>query len=354
MQWDKDRVYGAAVGHAVGDALGAPHEFYRSTRKLAYTGKMEYEPQTPSRWHGWRAGVVGQVTDDTEMARSLLNRLQERGGSYERDAVIRGYQLWSNSKPIGQGKNTAALFRGVTSVAGFEKRRAKLSPSESNGSLMRCWPLALLEESELQTALLQDCDLTNPTPVNRNASQVYLAALRAALQGKSKADIRQAVLAAATCDKVRQTVENALRPLGTLPTPLADCDTQPHEVNSKHKGWVLVALYVTLESFFLHTTYAGLVDDVIQRGGDTDTNAAIAGALAGAYYGFHEMMRHCITRQNWERVQEADTSKGLFPRAACYHPSSLLATLDALLERMVLREQKIEGEPVKKRQKCVE
>lgn len=293
MKWEKDRVHGATIGHAWGDAAGAPFEFYRSKRKLIYHDKIEYEPEIPSRWLGWRQGVVGQVTDDSEMTRVLLNHLKVTSGHYERDRMILGYEQWSNSKPVGQGKNTAALFRGISTVAGFEKRRARIQSGESNGSLMRCWPLALIaDESDMRAAINQDCDLTNPNEVNRNASQVYVAAVRAALQGKTKQDIRRIVLEEATQDKVRRTVENALRPKEAELVPLPDCDVQPWQVDGKHKGWVLVALYVTLRYFFTLDTYSCIVNEIIRRGGDTDTNAAIAGALAGAHSGLHIMMCH--------------------------------------------------------------
>ena len=52
-----------------------------------------------------------------------------------------------------------------------------------------------------------------------------------------------------------------------------------------HQGWVLIALQ---NAFFqlLHaeSLVAGL-SDTVMRGGDTDTNAAIAGALLGAVHG---------------------------------------------------------------------
>lgn len=338
MSLDKDRVYGAAAGHALGDALGAPFEFFRNPQKPEYHGTIEYEPGVPSRWHGWRYGVVGQVTDDSEMARALLNLLDYHG--YDRDKAIHSYQAWSNSKPIGQGKNTAALFRGISTVRSYEKRRATISPSESNGSLMRCWPLALIsDETKRNEALLMDCDLTNPTDVNRNASQVYLAALRAALEGKSKKDIQTIVLKEATREKVRKTVENALRVPGALLTSLPDCDTQPYDINSKNKGWVLVALYTSLYYFFLGTSYHEVIDSVIRQGGDTDTNAAIAGALAGAYWGFDAMMSHPTTKQNWELVQKAPTHQGTFPRPTHYHPGRLLVVVDHVLQSMELQQQ---------------
>src|SRR5207249_6198807 len=58
---------------------------------------------------------------------------------------------------------------------------------------------------------------------------------------------------------------------------------------TRHMGWVLVAL----QNAFYQVLHApsleeGVVDTVMQ-GGDTDTNAAIAGALLGAVHGRKEV-----------------------------------------------------------------
>jgi len=52
----------------------------------------------------------------------------------------------------------------------------------------------------------------------------------------------------------------------------------------KNQGWVLIAL----QNAFFHLVASGFEDALVKtvaRGGDTDTNAAIAGALCGAARG---------------------------------------------------------------------
>lgn len=337
---DVNRVYGMAVGHALGDALGAPHEFAR-LKNPPYTGVLQYEPRVPSRFHGVRQGVVGQVTDDTEMALALLNTFLDnetrpliKKSLYDKDKVIKAYERWSNSRPIGQGRNTAALFRGVATVEGYKTRRAKIPGTESNGSLMRCWPLVLLNDP---SAVLQDCNLTNPTEVNRNSSQVYISALHAALEGKSKAEIMETALSVASCDKVKEIVDEALLPEDTV------------ELKCKNKGWVLISLYAALHYFYHKNSFRQTVDTIIERGGDTDTNAAIAGALAGAFYGFDELMKDTVTESNWKIIKNADTTKGQFSRPKCYNLNGLLPCVDDVL--MCLTQKRKAGDEVQQRKR---
>jgi ADP-ribosylglycohydrolase len=44
--------------------------------------------------------------------------------------------------------------------------------------------------------------------------------------------------------------------------------------------------------------------------GDTDTNAAIAGALLGAYYGYDKIIENDITRENIDILLKCDTTQG--------------------------------------------
>lgn len=97
----------------------------------------------------------------------------------------------------------------------------------------------------------------------------------------------------------------------------------------RRMGWVVVALQ---NAFFhlLHT--AGLADALaatISEGGDTDTNAAVTGALLGACLG-----RSAIPPQ-WSRaILSCRPDPGLGakkPRPAIYWPDDALDLAEALL-----------------------
>lgn len=58
------------------------------------------------------------------------------------------------------------------------------------------------------------------------------------------------------------------------------------KVDGKDKGWAPHALYVALYCLLNTKTFNEGIDRAILFGGDTDTNAAITGALIGAKYGY--------------------------------------------------------------------
>lgn len=105
---------------------------------------------------------------------------------------------------------------------------------------------------------------------------MFVAAIAAAIAtGCSAQDCYQAALDEATRSPAIAPVIEALR----------EAAEQPPEDYQTHQGWVLIAL----QNAFYQLLHAPSLEEGIVRtvmaGGDTDTNAAIAGALLGAVHG---------------------------------------------------------------------
>lgn len=112
---------GAIYGVAIGDALGAPHEFTRAKPKLEYTGILADEDVFVRFRFATMKIPASSVTDDTEMMIQLLTSILETG-RYSEDAAIINYLAWANLKETPLGKNTRALMKGVK---GSERDRLK-------------------------------------------------------------------------------------------------------------------------------------------------------------------------------------------------------------------------------------
>lgn len=312
----KDRIKGMFEGLALGDALGVPHEF-RYNRNIAYTGVIEYRPRYISRFQGTRYTEIGQCSDDTEMTLILARSLLKNKG-YKKDDIILDYEQWANSTFM-LGKNTRALFCGVKTVAGYQKRYDKIFSNDtdkwtqSNGSLMRCSPLALLSG---YNEVIEDCKLTNPHPVNLDANIIYITTLRYLLQGYNISEIYPLIKDNVQTEPVREVLKQAE-------------NATFRDVNEKEvKGWVVNALYCAMMSITHFDNYKDAIDWVIRLGGDTDTNAAIAGALLGAKHGHTGLISNPITERNLEKVLKCDTSKSDLYRP----PEYTLYDIDDLVE----------------------
>lgn len=95
-------------------------------------------------------------------------------------------------------------------------------------------------------------------------------------------------------------------------------------------GWVLIAWQNALWQLLHAPNLEEGVVDTVGRGGDTDTNAAICGALLGAVYGLES-----IPRQWREAVLQCRPAAGdprvRHPRPECYWPVDALELAARLL-----------------------
>ena len=246
------------------------------------------------------------------MALSLARSVVARGG-YDAGEAFAAYRDWLASHPFDVGTTTRrALSRpDPDSAAGTEQ-------SESNGSLMRCSPLALAawsRQEQLPAWAAADARLTHPHPACVEACQAYLAALLAGLDGASREEMYRAALQQAGEHVRGALVEARSRaPQG-----------QPNE------GWVLIAL----QNAFFRLLHASSLEegvvDTVAPGRDTDTNAAIAGALLGAHFGrdavpfqWRQMVLTC-------RPHPASPSSRR-PRPAAFWPVDLPDLAERLLQ----------------------
>jgi ADP-ribosyl-[dinitrogen reductase] hydrolase len=270
---DKSQIRGCLLGLAVGDALGAPFEGAAPTETSRW---VEEGRADMSGGHGWEPG---ESTDDTAMALMLAESIADHGLLDTAD-VARRYIAWANDNPRGIGGTTRAALRGATSA---DDARAKAMASHAragltagNGTVMRAAPIALAASSveEATKAARDDAQLTHFDPAAACASAGLCAALIANSEGS---DPVAAAVTQIDChprlemvlEAVREGNEDAIRSVAASPEA-ATCWT---------------TLGVALFALTKFDDYEPAVLWAISLGGDTDTNAAVTGALLGCREG---------------------------------------------------------------------
>lgn len=257
--------------------------------------------------------IAGQPTDDSEMALMLARMLVEQGTYYPRRA-FEAYVYWLNSGPFDCGSTVAAGLRGRPNPE-----------SQANGALMRISPLGIFganhDLAQVAKWARQDAALTHPHPVCQQANALYAMAIAQAIRtGTGPQDLYQRILVWATEMKVDVSLMAAIT--GAATAPPADYVRQ--------QGWVLIAFHNVLWQLLHALNLEEGVVDTIRRGGDTDTNAAICGALLGAVYG-----REAIPDQWVKCVLNCRPAAGLphvhHPRPEYFWPVDALE----LAERLV-------------------
>lgn len=99
-------------------------------------------------------------------------------------------------------------------------------------------------------------------------------------------------------------------------------DSEAHLLETQ--GFVRVALRLAFWELFRAPSFEAALIDVVNRGGDADTNAAIAGALLGAYWGEEAIPAR------WRRLVLSALEGQDGPFASRYHPRRLLDLVDAV------------------------
>lgn len=267
MTRESDRIasaQGCLLGQLVGDALGSLVEF-RSPEEI----RRAYPDGVRDLADGgaWNT-LAGQPTDDSEMA-LLLARMLIEHGTYEAAAAHAAYRFWLASEPFDCGMTVAA---GLTGRANHD--------SQANGALMRISPLGIFGAGRPLPRIAdwaeQDAALTHPHPVCRQANALFAMAIAHAIDtGPTPDALYRTILGWAEDLAVDPTLMDAIR-------QAADAPAADHV---RHQGWVLIAMRNALWQLLHAPSLEVGIIDTVMRGGDTDTNAAICGALLGAVHG---------------------------------------------------------------------
>jgi len=257
------RAQGCLLGQIAGDNLGALVEFCTAAEIAALHPDGPRLLEDGGRW----SLLAGQPTDDSEMALALA-RAVVAAGTYDDGKVLDAYRAWYRSDPFDVGDTTRAALVGYL-----------VADSQSNGSLMRASPLAVLAQrarpEDAAELGRRDSALTHSHPVCRDSVAAFVvAASRAIARGGEPEAAYEAALAWARSAAVTPVTEALVRAAAEAPR----CD-------EGHIGWVLITLQNAFHELLHAPSVEAGVVATVRRGGDTDTNAAVAGALLGAVHG---------------------------------------------------------------------
>jgi ADP-ribosyl-[dinitrogen reductase] hydrolase len=267
------RAKGSILGAAIGDALGAPYEFRRAAEIPAPPAAFTL------RWLGLPPGTT---TDDTALARNLCRSLVARGG-LDVDDVLRRHLAWLASGPPDVGVQTrrvlarAAAGERDAARAVWQERGPEVSAG--NGSVMYCAPLGVAYARRPGRLLELGPALSRITHWDERCATAVVAVtltVAALVRGeRSHAAVESAVDAVVDRDGGEE-LEFLVGGVGTS-----------RRIDGPDMGFCLFTAAVALQAA-LRTedddVEAGLLR-VVSLGGDTDTNAAVAGALLGAVSG---------------------------------------------------------------------
>jgi ADP-ribosyl-[dinitrogen reductase] hydrolase len=271
----QDRVAGTLVGMAAGDALGAGYEL-RSPPfdeiDLIGGGLGDFAP--------------GEWTDDTAMAVCIAEVTAT--GTLDLAAIGDRFLAWARSGPADIGSSTAAVLRDADDGSGLAAAAARYlarhpDGGAGNGALMRTAPVALArlgDDRGLAAAARAVASLTHADPLAGDSCVLWCVAIDRAVRERRLDGVRDglALLPSAR----RRTWEEALEATETRPAS-----------SFTPNGFTVTALQAALAAVWQtpvpeddpRAHLPAALEAAVRIGHDTDTVAAIAGALLGARWG---------------------------------------------------------------------
>ena len=305
-----ERAQGCLAGQLAGDALGSLVEFQSPDEIRRKYPDGVRELADGGTWNT----LAGQPTDDSEMA-LLLARMLVKNGAYDPEAALQQYQYWLRSGPFDCG-NT--IYAGLTGNPNPD--------SQANGAMMRVSPLGIFGANhaldQVAEWAVEDAELTHPHVICRQANALFAMGIAHAI--------------ASGCDheELYRMIRDRAKKMPVEAALLATIDKAaqaPPPDFVRQQGWVLIAFQNALYQLLHAPSMEEGVVDTMMRGGDTDTNAAICGALLGAVYGrdavpeqWLNALRNCRPREGNPRVHR--------PRPECFWPVDVLDLAERLVE----------------------
>jgi len=303
------RAQGCLLGQLIGDSLGSLVEFQTPERiRRSYPNGVRDMADG-----GTFNTIAGQPTDDSEMALLLARSLVSQG-KFDHEEVRKAYVFWLDSRPFDVGN---AVQSGLTGWP--------IPDSQANGAMMRISPLGIFGANytleQVAEWARQDAALTHIHRVCQEANALFAMAIAHAVRtGCDAADLYGEIAGWAEDMDVDARLKEKIA---------AAADSPPDEFIHQ-QGWVLIAFPNALWQLLNAESVEEGIVDTVMRGGDTDTNAAICGALLGAVHG-----RESIPDRWVETIQgcrpQAGTPGVYRPRPECFWPADALELAEQLM-----------------------
>jgi ADP-ribosylglycohydrolase len=299
------------LGTAIGDALGVPFE--------------TMQPNNPEliNWDGkgFNGSIhhnlkPGQYSDDTQMSIMVATSLISNNG-FNPDDLAERYVNWIVSNEArGYGRTTLMAIQNL--IAGKHWSESGIAGSYGNGTAMRAAPFGVYFRNDIKSlvAIVKIDSAITHVSDDAEAGALAIALAAAYAANNDTENLLERILEQLPESKVRKLVysldalinsnkiapQQALRALGT-------------------KANVVETVSSALYCFLKFDNYYDAVLTAIKAGGDTDTTAAIVGALFGAKMGIKAIDQSFYSVENFDNLIKLDSQlynrsdKMFFPRS---------------------------------------
>jgi len=273
----EDRIKGALIGLACGDAVGTTLEFEI---------RGSFEPISDMVGGGPFKLDAGQWTDDTSMALCLAHSLAYQKKFDPIDQMNR----YCNWYQYGYMSSNGDCFDiGVTVSTALRKYLETKNPfsgsvdeySSGNGSIMRLAPIPIFYHDDYENCIKYSGESSRTTHGSAeciDSSKLFSSLIFNAFRSNCKSNIFESSEYQPYCEKV---------------SAIANLEFMSLKYDQiTGSGYVIESLSSALWCFMNGSTFEECILLAANLGNDADTTAAICGQISGAYYGMSGIPDH--------------------------------------------------------------
>lgn len=294
------KVLDGVLGFAVGDSLGVPVEFV-SREELSSNPVVDMEE------NGTHNQVKGTWSDDTSMLIATMDGIIEcKEINYKK--IMDNFCLWYSGKKYNPhdvlfdiGITTSVAINNYINGKDINSCGVDGYYDNGNGSLMRILPLSYyfmennISDMEMSSIVNSLSSLTHAHSISCLGCYLYTRFIMFLLAGKS---IKDSYLSLGNLDLSMYDLDTVSVYKRVLSGELIDLSVD----KIKSSGFVVSTLEASLWCNLTSSSYSDAVLKAVNLGEDTDTVAALTGAIAGINYGVESIPKNwldCLVKESY-------------------------------------------------------
>jgi ADP-ribosyl-[dinitrogen reductase] hydrolase len=233
---------------------------------------------------GWLYLKAGQVTDDTEMSLAL-GRAILSSQSWSLQGIAESFLAWMRNKPVDIG---ATCRRGIRDY--MINRQLEVPYNEwdaGNGAAMRMAPVALFTLGNEELLLQYSVEQAHLTHNNELSDAACVTIGKMVQQG----------IFGVERFRLHEITRELVAEYGSF---------RFHHYQGHSSAYVVDTLQTVFHYLFSTANFEECLTGVVNQGGDADTTGAIAGMIAGAFYGLDAIPVRWLKKLNKEVRTEVE------------------------------------------------
>ena len=305
----KDKVKGAILGCAIGDAFGMPFEGLSKEQIKQFYGKVPVNYQDSIHSRHTKYVKRGGYTDDTQLTLATIDSLLEKQNDVDiEDMGSRFVDLYKNKQLIGAGRSTKFALKNI--LKGVSAYKSGLEDAYGCGAAMRISPVAILPTTghERDHIFSDVAGMTHRNEIGFQSVYILGEFIHGLVYYENFMDRYEEyfkgvtrVLGIDTSLKRFWLVKKIADNLEYLDEPMTDLAKRIGTSGLANESVVYAMFSFAKEQ----DDFEKLLIQSVEQGGDTDSIASMASTLFGAHNGFSALPnKYVINLQNTHEIQE--------------------------------------------------